>query len=96
MSRNKGPVKEIEFSEILKPAFQTRGEDRCPSATPSLNPFIPVQIPGQDAPSQAFLVDIERRGEALTNSLGPRDLKVTDRGTLAPKDLASYPVCAIG
>ena len=79
MSRNKGPVKEIEFSEILKPAFQTRGEDRCPSATPSLNPFIPVQIPGQDAPSQAFSVDIERWGEALTNSPGPRDLNGTDR-----------------
>lgn len=79
MSLNEGPGKQIDFSEILKPTFQTRGEDPCPFATPSLNPFSHVQIPGQDAPSQAFLVDIERRGEALTNSLRPRDLKGTDR-----------------
>ena len=77
MSLNEGPGKQIDFSEILKPTFQTRGEDRCPFATSSLNPFIHVQIPGQDAPSQAFLVDIERRGEALTNSPGPRDLNGT-------------------
>ena len=77
MSLNEGPGKQIDFSEILKPTFQIRGEDRCPFATPSLNPFIHVQIPGQDAPSQAFSVDIERRGEAVTNLPGPRDLNGT-------------------